>query len=109
VVEPGSVAVSFADEALNDGKPNYSGTYLPAAKIPPTSVKTESLFSESGYIFDDRRLGTTPEHIEQIMFLKVNRHLWDLEFVARNVVNGELCLDPVGEDALQEVSVEDSQ
>lgn len=44
------------------------------------------------------------------MFLKVNRHLWDLEFVARNVVNGELGLDPVEEDAQdQEVSVEDSQ
>lgn len=46
----------------------------------------ESLFSQSKYIFNDRRLSTTPEHIEELMFLKTNHHLWDLEFVCKEVV-----------------------
>lgn len=61
-------------------------------------MKAESLFSESGYIFDDRRLGTSPDHIEQLMFLKQNHHLWDLQFVAKNVVNGNLHLEPIDSD-----------
>ena len=55
--------------------------------FPPTSVVVESLFSESKYIWNDRRLGTTPEHIEEQMFLKCNHFLWDLEFFTLNVLN----------------------
>ena len=64
--------MSFADKALGsqmvaDKPPKY----IDASIIPPTSVMVESLFSESDYpAFDDRRLGTSPEHIEQVMFLK---------------------------------------
>ena len=39
-------------------------------------MEVESLFSTSKYIFDDRRLGTTPENVEQQMFLKENHFLW---------------------------------
>jgi hypothetical protein len=79
---------------LNDGKPNHDDNYWNAAQIPPTSVVVESLFSESGYMFDDRRLATTPEHIEQLMFLKTNRFIWDIELVAKHVVNGLLRVEP---------------
>lgn len=55
--------------------------------ISPTSVAAESLFSVSKYVFDDRRLATTPEHVEQQMFLKDNHFLWDLKFFTFNVYN----------------------
>jgi hypothetical protein len=81
-------SVSFADEALSDGK-KASPIYLDAKSIPSTSVSVESLFSQSGFIFNGRRLSTTPEHIEELMFLKINHSLWDLEFVAKHVVNAK--------------------
>ena len=96
--------MSFADEALTDGEPDMDKIYLNASIVPPTSVKVESLFSESGYIFDERRLATTPERIEQLMFLKTNRFLWDLEFVAQHVVNGELALQIQDEDEVEVVA-----
>ena len=45
--------------------------------IPPGTVIVESLFSIVGYMFDDRRMATTPTHIEEQVFLKVNRNLWN--------------------------------
>jgi hypothetical protein len=45
-------------------------------------VEVESLFSTSKYIFDDRRLGTTPEHVEQQMFLK--EHVEQQMFLKEN-------------------------
>jgi hypothetical protein len=30
-----------------------------------------------GFMFDDRRMGTTPTHIEEQVFLKLNLHLWN--------------------------------
>jgi hypothetical protein len=38
-------------------------------------------------VFDDRRLATAPEHVEQQMFLKDNHFLWDLKFFTFNVYN----------------------
>lgn len=35
--------------------------------------------------YDDRRLFATPEHVEETVFLRFNRSLWDLEFFCRNV------------------------
>lgn len=61
--------------------------YHNPSSISPTSVVVECLFSESKYVFDDRRLATTPEHIEELMFLRCNHSLWDLQFVTLNVIN----------------------
>jgi hypothetical protein len=51
--------------------------------IACTSVVVESLFSQSRFYFDARRLGTSPEHIEQQMFLKANQELWSTATVNR--------------------------
>jgi hypothetical protein len=74
--------------------------------ISPTSVVAECLFSESKYIFDDRRLGTTPEHVEEIMFLRCNHSLWDLHFFATHVLNSVDEEDP-DEGIIQAEVVED--
>lgn len=47
--------------------------YIDCTFIPPGSVIVESLFSAVGWMFDDRRLATTPVHIEEQVFLKVFR------------------------------------
>ena len=60
--------MSFADEAFL-GIETVS-KYINPKIISPTSVEVESLFSTSKYVFDDRRLGTTPEHVKQQMLLK---------------------------------------
>lgn len=70
---------------MNYDKP-VKKIYIDVSVIPSTSVMAESLFSQSKYIFNDRRLSTTPEHVEEIMFLRTNHHLWDLEFVCKEIV-----------------------
>lgn len=54
---------------------------MDTAFIHATSVIVEALFSKSGHIFGDRRSSTTPEHIEEQIFLKENRELWDVDSV----------------------------
>lgn len=38
----------------------------------------ESLFSIVGHMFDDRRLATSPVNLEEQIFLRMNKHLWNL-------------------------------
>jgi len=53
--------------------------------LPCGSVEVESLFSVSSSLWTDRRLRTTPEHIESFMFLKFNRELWDENLVTEAI------------------------
>jgi hypothetical protein len=53
------------------------GLYMDTEFICPTSVLVESIFSRAGHIWTDRRASTSPVHVEQQMFLCINRHLWD--------------------------------
>jgi len=45
------------------------------------SVMVESLFSEAGDTFDDRRASTLPIHVEEQMFLKANIKFWSEEAI----------------------------
>jgi hypothetical protein len=71
---------SFADSLLAsyemDVETNCS-KYINLKFILPGTVIIESLFSVVGYMFDDRRMATTPIHIEEQVFLKVNRNYWN--------------------------------
>lgn len=77
--------VSFAEEALIEKE--VEKNYINPKIISATSVDVERLFSVSKYVFDSRRLATTPEHVEQQMFLKDNHFLWDLQFFNTKVYN----------------------
>ena len=44
--------------------------------ISPTSVSIEGIFSQASHIWTDRRANTLPHHVEEQMFLLVNRSLW---------------------------------
>jgi hypothetical protein len=76
---------SFADDAFSDEIPVDRFVPTNSFSIPPTSCLVESLFSEVQAAYDDRRLFATPEHVEETVFLRFNRSLWDLEFFCHNV------------------------
>eukprot|EP00918_Siedleckia_nematoides_P068503 GHVU01149252.1.p2 GENE.GHVU01149252.1~~GHVU01149252.1.p2 ORF type:complete len:428 (-),score=59.77 GHVU01149252.1:4483-5766(-) len=54
--------------------------------IPCTSNVCERAFSMSGKVLTDDRKGLSPHHLELIMFLKLNRQMWNLGLVQR-VIN----------------------
>lgn len=71
---------SFADSLLASYEMDVetnSSKYINLKFVLPGTVIVESLFSMVGYMFDDRRMATTPTHIEEQVFLKVNRKLWN--------------------------------
>jgi len=74
---------SFADQLLSEEL--QSKKYLDPSFIPCGSVEAESLFSIASAVWTDRRLFTTPEHIEAYMFLQYNRHLWNESTVAEAI------------------------
>jgi hypothetical protein len=78
--------LSFADNALIAVKkkrdPSIVNLYLDPSFIPCGSVIVESLFSVAGQIFDEHRIGTLPVHVEEQMFLKSNRLLWNMGMVS---------------------------
>ena len=80
-IDPSQIK-SFADKILNrtNKKPTH---YMDPSFLPCGSVEVESLFSVCSDIWTDRRLSTTPEHIESYMFLKMNKHLWNENLVAK--------------------------
>lgn len=77
-----TAVLSFADLILQ-GAPRAVPQYMDVSFIACTSVLVESLFSQAGFYFDARRLGSTPEHIEQQMFLNANRDIWTTATVNR--------------------------
>ena len=42
---------------------------------PPTSVPSERLFSVAGDLYDEKRNRLSPEHAEELLFIKSNFHL----------------------------------
>jgi hypothetical protein len=44
-------------------------------------LKLESFFSIADYTLGDRRLAILPTHIEEQLFLKINRHFWNAKAV----------------------------
>jgi len=70
---------SLADKLLGKYK---CVKYLDVSFIPCGSVEVESLFSVASHVWNNRRLGTSPENIESYMFLKMNRSLWNENLVA---------------------------
>lgn len=61
---------SFVAKIFN-ANASAKSKYIDCSFIPPGSVMVESLFSKAGHMFDDRRLATTPVHVEQQVFLRV--------------------------------------
>ncbi|ETP52532.1 hypothetical protein F442_02481 [Phytophthora nicotianae P10297] len=73
----------YASPLLQGGgkkrKTPSSTDYAPIVKqIPPTSNTVEWLFSQCKFMLTPQRRSVMPANFEQLAFLRVNRHLWDL-------------------------------
>lgn len=69
---------NFAHSILSKAAQTKKKKYMDVDFIPVGSVMVESLFSIVGYMFDERRLSTSPVHLEEQVFLRMNNHLWNL-------------------------------
>lgn len=44
--------------------------------LPPTQVKIEQNFSSVGHVFTERRYRLSPEHLEAILLIHLNKELF---------------------------------
>lgn len=58
-------------------------SYVDTTLIPPTSNVVERLFSGARLILTDYRKSMSPYTFECLMFLKINRDLWDISLIAK--------------------------
>jgi hypothetical protein len=71
--------------ALKKKRKITSTAYIDMSFIPPTSNIVERLFSAARLVLTDYRKSMTPYTFECVMFLKMNRKLWDASLVS-NIV-----------------------
>jgi hypothetical protein len=77
--------LSFAERALKRVR-RQTRIYADPCFISPTSNVVERLFSTAKFVFSDLRRSLLPRNLEMLLFLKLNRDLWDLGLLAK-VVN----------------------
>jgi hypothetical protein len=77
--------MSFAERALKRFRVQER-LYQDISFICPTSNIVERLFSTAKLVFSDLRRSLLPRNLEMLLFLKLNRDLWDLGLVGK-VVN----------------------
>lgn len=77
VVDPSSFAQSLLDQESQKHAKTARTKYSNVDFIPPGSVIVESLFSIVGHMFHERRASTTPVHVEEQVFLRMNNSLWN--------------------------------
>lgn len=76
---------------------NAGSSYKCTNHINPTTNVCERLFSKARLIMSHLRKSMSPYHLELLLFLKVNRHLW-------NVSTVQDCLDnPVEIDDVNQI------
>lgn len=80
---------SFASGILAKAGSKYQcrSKYMDLKFILPGSCIVESLFSIASYLFNDRRLSITPVHMEEQIFLKINRSLWNVDTVIKVAIS----------------------
>ncbi len=86
-ISPVEVGTPLALQALKKKRKVTSNEYIDLGFIPPTSNIVERLFSAARLVLTDYRKSMSPYTFECVMFLKVNRGLWDSSLVSNIVVN----------------------
>ncbi|KAI2507198.1 hypothetical protein MHU86_7264 [Fragilaria crotonensis] len=69
--------------------------YVNIEVIPGTSVNCERLFSLAKHILTDTRKNTSPVLFEALLFLKVNRSLWDARTVGNAMGRTRECEEAI--------------
>lgn len=77
LIDPLSFAQSLLDQESQKYAKAAQSKYRNVDFIPPGSVIVESLFSIVGHMFHERRASTTPVHVEEQVFLRMNNSLWN--------------------------------
>ena len=69
---------------LNQPQAVVGGTlYISLWFILAATNVVERLFSQTKLVYTDGRMSMTPAHLELVMFLKINRDLWDVHTVQK--------------------------
>ena len=64
---------------------DMKGEYMSTKWIPCGTCEVERLFSKCKHIYSEFRKGLTPESMEILLYLRVNRKYWDKHIVQRVV------------------------
>ena len=108
--------LGFAEDLLikkrkRNTKKHVNDIYTLLEWIPPTSNVCEWLNSQAKLVITDIRSRMTPTSLEECLFLKSNRHLYDLQFFATAVrdakLQGNLLDDVEEEDSDDDFSEDD--
>jgi len=75
----------FATSVIKYQKLNETESDIDLPFIPPTSNMCERLFSMVGHVFSDSRSSLQPTMLESLVFLKLNKSLWDAGTVQKIV------------------------
>lgn len=106
--DDGEVATSYAlkvQRRLQRRKREASSTsqqYINLDVLPGTSVNCERLFSLAKHILSDTRKTTSPQFFEALLFLKVNREMWnerDVGIAMGRSKSESVVLDPCTDDS----------
>jgi hypothetical protein len=76
---------NFAEEIIGRAKRSKlaaAGEYIDLSFIPTTSCKVERLFSRAKLNLSDLRKSMLPSNLEMLMYLHMNKNLWDIQTVA---------------------------
>ena len=76
----------YAIQALKKKRKVIANEFIDMSFIPPTSNIVERLFNAARLVLTDYRKSMSPYTFECVMFLKINRELWDASLVSNIVV-----------------------
>jgi hypothetical protein len=84
-ISPVKPDTPYALQALKKKRKVMNNEFIDLSFIPPTSNIVERLFSAARRVLTDYRKSMSPYTFECVMFLKMNRKLWDASLVS-NIV-----------------------
>jgi hypothetical protein len=84
-ISPVKPDTPYALQALKKKRKVMNNEFIDLSFIPPTSNIVERLFSAARLVLTDYRKSMSPYTFECVMFLKMNRKLWDASLVS-NIV-----------------------
>jgi hypothetical protein len=81
-ISPVKPDTPYALQALKKKRKVLQNEFIDLSFIPPTSNIVERLFSAARLVLTDYRKSMSPYTFECVMFLKMNRKLWDASLVS---------------------------
>jgi hypothetical protein len=64
---------------------NDNSQYIDTLFVSPTSNVVERLFSQAKHVYSDLRRRITLDHLETVIFLKINRSFWSIDDLVKDI------------------------